>query len=131
MRSRAWNKLGGKFFLMPDPRMVSFSEGILVGFKDGSAWGQDEYGRRTGDDASAKLQRAKEWVSYQKSVAAWDAKFGRLPAEKLRRHFVPMAGPKRARASGGATQVVEQPRKQVQNGPPAPEAVASMLDNPT
>lgn len=31
---------------MPDPRAVNFTTEVLFGFKDGSATGFDEYGRR-------------------------------------------------------------------------------------
>jgi len=62
MKTIHWSKIGGKVFLMPDPRKVSFSTQFLVGYKNGSSWGQDEYGRWTEeDDAKVKKLREREW----------------------------------------------------------------------
>jgi hypothetical protein len=43
--TRVWSKLDDDWFLLPNPYKVPFHSQILVGYKDGSAWGMDEYGR--------------------------------------------------------------------------------------
>lgn len=88
LKTTMWDKLGDRFFLMPDPRKVPFSTGIFVGYKDGSAWGIDEYGRRPrDDDPKVKAQRDIEWKAFQKARKAWDDHFGELSREELQRYF--------------------------------------------
>ena len=41
-----WTRYGNGYLLMPDPRPVPFTKEVLFGFRDGSATGFDEYGRR-------------------------------------------------------------------------------------
>jgi hypothetical protein len=41
-----WHEYGNGYLLMPDPRAVTYSTEFLIGYKDGSAAGFDEYGRR-------------------------------------------------------------------------------------
>lgn len=43
--TRVWSKLDDDWFLLPNPYKVPFNAQILVGYRDGSAWGMDEYGR--------------------------------------------------------------------------------------
>jgi hypothetical protein len=43
-----WATFGHGYLLMPEPRAVSFSREMLIGFKDGRSVGIDEYGRRPG-----------------------------------------------------------------------------------
>jgi Protein of unknown function (DUF4238) len=40
-----WTQLDQDWFLLPNICKVRFSAGIYVGYKDGTAWGMDEYGR--------------------------------------------------------------------------------------
>jgi hypothetical protein len=88
LKKRIWHKLGDQFFLMPDPRKVSFSTKILFGYKDKSAWGVDEYGRSpSDDDPRVKAQRDIEWKTFQKTKKLWDEKFGPLSREELIRYF--------------------------------------------
>jgi hypothetical protein len=76
---KSWDKLGGKFFLSPDPREVSFSTGVFAGWQDGSSFGQDEYGRIPNDrDPRIKAQRALEWRTFHESRAEWEKHFGKL-----------------------------------------------------
>ena len=83
-----WNKLGDRFFLMPDPRKVSFSTGIFIGGKDGSSWATDEYGRPVrDDDPQVEKLRDKEWDTFQKAKQAWDQKFGKLTRDEMVRYF--------------------------------------------
>ncbi|MEX2123252.1 MAG: DUF4238 domain-containing protein [Woeseia sp.] len=81
-----WNKLGGKDFLMPDPRKVSFSTQFLMGFQDGGAWGHDEYGRQSDDnDPKVRALRDREWRTFHTAKKAWDSRYGRLdPKERAK-----------------------------------------------
>lgn len=69
---RFWSKLGGKLFLHPDPRKVTFSTAIISGNKDGSAWGYNEYGHFDLDGPRAKKLRDVEWKTFQAAKQAWD-----------------------------------------------------------
>jgi hypothetical protein len=83
-----WDKLGDKFFLMPDPRKVSFSTDTVVGYKDGSAWGMDEYGRRsTQNGKAAEALRRIEFRTFEKHKALWDSCFGKLDIHELRKYW--------------------------------------------
>lgn len=84
-----WNKLGGKYFLMPDPRHVKFHTQTLVGYKDGSAWGTDEYGRTRSrdDDPEVKRLRDLEWRTFQRWKQSWDSTFGELTTAQLRKYW--------------------------------------------
>jgi hypothetical protein len=73
------DKLGGKFFLSPDPRKVSFSTAIYVGYKDGRSRGWDEYGRMPDDDdPRVKAQRERERATFYESRDEWEKHFGKL-----------------------------------------------------
>ena len=74
-----WNKLGDQFFLMPDPRRVRFTTQVLVGYADGSATGQDEYGRAPQDTKEKQHLRDLEFVAFEKHKQAWDTRFGERP----------------------------------------------------
>ena len=88
MPSSMWDKLGDKFFLMPDPRKVSFSTDTVVGYKDGSAWGMDEYGRRsTQNGKAAEALRRIEFRTFEKHKALWDSCFGKLDIHELRKYW--------------------------------------------
>ncbi len=83
-----WNKLGDRFFLMPDPRKVSFTSGIVVGWDDKPSWAVDEYGRPMNDkDPKAQKLRDEEWDTCQKAKRLWDQKFGRLTQDEMIRYF--------------------------------------------
>jgi hypothetical protein len=85
--TRMWNKLGGNDFLMPDPRKVNFTTDFLVGFKDGGAWGHDEYGRLSDEnDPKVKRLREKEWDSFHAAKKAWDSKYGPLDPDDWKRY---------------------------------------------
>jgi len=88
LKTTMWNKLADRFFLMPDPRKVSFSTGIFIGGKDGSSWATDEYGRPVrDDDPQVEKLRDKEWDTFQKAKQAWDQKFGKLTRDEMVRYF--------------------------------------------
>jgi hypothetical protein len=87
LKTTMWNKLGDRFFLMPDPRKVSFTTEILVGYINGSAWGIDEYGRRPKEnDPEVKERRDVEWETFQKAKRSWDNRLGPLSIEDLKRY---------------------------------------------
>ncbi|WP_331351420.1 DUF4238 domain-containing protein [Cellvibrio sp. UBA7671] len=79
MKKTLWSKIGGKTFLMPDPRKVGFSTQFVARYASGKVWGQDEYGRWPDEkDPEVKMLRKKEWDTYQKAVKSWDDMFGVL-----------------------------------------------------
>jgi len=44
-----WARFGHGYLLMPDPRSLTFTREIIMGFKDGTSTAFDEYGRRPWD----------------------------------------------------------------------------------
>lgn len=44
--STPWLHLDRDWFLLPNPWKVSFTTGIMVGYRNGAVWGMDEYGRQ-------------------------------------------------------------------------------------
>jgi hypothetical protein len=88
LKSTMWNKLGSQFFLMPDPRKLTFSTETLFGYEDGSSWGMDEYGRKPRiKDSDAERLRRVEWRSFQKHKNLWEAKFGKLSIQELKKYW--------------------------------------------
>jgi hypothetical protein len=88
LRTRMWDKVGGKDFLMPDPRKVQFTTDFVAGFNDGSAWGHDEYGRLSDEnDPEVKRLRAGEWQTFQASKEAWDTKYGPLDRDEWAKYM--------------------------------------------
>jgi hypothetical protein len=70
-----WSKLDDDWFLLPHPYKVDFSGGIVAGFRDGSSWAADEYGRRPGDPGyENKKQRQKEWDAHLRAQREWATK---------------------------------------------------------
>lgn len=47
--SCAWDRLGGGYLLMPDPRSMTFSSEVVFGYDNGRTEAFDEYGRRPSD----------------------------------------------------------------------------------
>ena len=77
-----WSKLGGAYFLHPDPRKVSFTTAIISGGGKGPSLGTNEYGHYDIDNKKAKKLRENEWHTFQKAKSAWDErdrKAGRAP----------------------------------------------------
>lgn len=73
LKERFWSKLGGKHFLHPDPRKVSFTTAIISGgYPDGSAWGYNEYGHFDLDGPRAQKLRQVEWKTFEGAKHAWD-----------------------------------------------------------
>lgn len=68
-----WSKLDDDWFLLPNPYKVPFTTGIFAGgYKDGSSFAMDEYGRRPGQQGyqDEALQR-REMILHDKSKVAW------------------------------------------------------------
>lgn len=83
-----WDKLGGKIFLMPDPRKIRFTTNFVVGLDGGGAWGHDEYGRLSDEnDPEVRRLREREWRTFQAAQQSWDSMFGELTGEEMRRYF--------------------------------------------
>ena len=60
---------------MPDPRSVTFSTEVLIGYNDGRADGFDEYGRKPWQEGySDKSQQEKEWETFH----AFQGEFARV-----------------------------------------------------
>ena len=52
-----WKSFGGGYLLMPDPRSMHLGGEVIIGWKDGSATGYDEYGRRPWEPGYATESR--------------------------------------------------------------------------
>jgi Protein of unknown function (DUF4238) len=72
---KEWAKLDEDWFLLPNLYKIPFHAEIIVGYKDGSVWGMDEYGRQPGNPKfkDEKLH-AKEWISHQRAERDWARK---------------------------------------------------------
>jgi hypothetical protein len=80
VKTKSWRDLGGEFFLRPDPRRMGFARAVYVGYKDGSSWGMDEYGRFPNEkDPGQVAQRDAERNAWTRTMAYWDEKAGPLP----------------------------------------------------
>jgi hypothetical protein len=74
-----WDRLGGGLLFMPDPRGVSYSTGVYMGFRDGSATAFDTYGRRPWHkdfDADAGVDEV-EWNGLHAFQGEFARRFGR------------------------------------------------------
>jgi hypothetical protein len=70
-----WAKLDDDWFLLPHLYKVPFHSEIMVGWKDGSVWAQDEYGRNPGNPTykDPKLHE-EEWIRHQMAEREWGKK---------------------------------------------------------
>ena len=72
-----WNKLGKGWLLMSDPRGVSFSTEILIGYEGGRIDAFDEYGRKPWDpDYQRESQKKLEWDTFHKFQGDFARQFG-------------------------------------------------------
>lgn len=75
LKNPQWDAPGKNHLLMPDPRSVSFSTEILMGFNDGSSDAFDEYGRKPWDQSYLdEARKEKEWETFM----AFKGEFARL-----------------------------------------------------
>jgi hypothetical protein len=76
-----WDKIGDTFLLMPDPRSMTFSSEIIIGFKGGGSDSFDEYGRKPWEkDYCGKKPNDDEWHSFH----AFQGEYARLFGPKRR-----------------------------------------------
>jgi hypothetical protein len=76
-----WDKLGGGYLLMPDPRSLNFSGEIIIGYKDNRSDAFDPYGRRPWHkDYGDKKQENREWDTFH----AFQGEFARLYGPRRR-----------------------------------------------
>lgn len=76
-----WDHFGKSHLLMPDPRSVSFSSEIIIGYADDRADFFDAYGRKPWHrDYDDKTQRDREWETFH----AFKGEFARLFGPKRR-----------------------------------------------
>lgn len=88
LKSTFWSKLGGKLFLMPDPRKVSFTTGFMAGYKNKPAFRQDEYGRLPDDDnPNVQKLRRREFDAHQKAKESWNDIYGPLGIEDWKKYM--------------------------------------------
>ncbi len=70
-----WDHFGKSYLLMPDPRSVSFSGEIIIGYEKGSADFFDAYGRKPWHkDYDDKVRSDREWETFH----AFKGEFARL-----------------------------------------------------
>lgn len=70
-----WTKLDDDWFLLPHLYKVPFYSEVMVGWKDGTAWAADEYGRNPGNPnyKDPKLHE-EEWIRHQMAQREWARK---------------------------------------------------------
>ncbi|MCR6631373.1 MAG: DUF4238 domain-containing protein [Magnetospirillum sp.] len=75
LSSTHWSRLDDDWFLFPNPYKVPFTGGIVVGYKDGSSFAMDEYGRRPHDpEYQDKKLHQREFRIAQEAKLAWALK---------------------------------------------------------
>lgn len=89
IRKTLWSKLDEDWFLFPHLYKVPFSGGIAVGYRDGTSWAMDEYGRaRNHPDYQDKQLHNLEWKMHLKAKIEWALKRkGKSNAHVDKRHF--------------------------------------------
>jgi len=81
LSTQHWSKFGDGYLLMPDPRSVTFTTGMYVGYQDGTSIGFDEYGRKPWQKGyQNKEQQEREWETFQ----AFKGEYARLFGPKRR-----------------------------------------------
>lgn len=70
-----WAKLDSDWFLLPNPWKVGFTSRITVGYKDGTSFGMDEYGRRRWHPQfEDKKRRGQEFRTFENGRREWAKK---------------------------------------------------------
>lgn len=76
-----WDKLGNGYLFMPDPRSVTFSTEVIIGYDNKRADFFDEYGRKPWEPGySDKHQQESEWDTFH----AFQGEFARVFGPKRR-----------------------------------------------
>ncbi len=73
-----WRRYGHGYLLMPDPRSVMYSTEILIGHRDGSATGFDEYGRRPWQEGYSGRKKGvdADWDTFHRFQGEFATLFG-------------------------------------------------------
>jgi hypothetical protein len=75
IKIKRWDKIGQSYLLMPDPRSITFSSEILIGYDDKRVDAFDEYGRKPWHSDYKDQKRHKdEWESFH----AFQGEYARL-----------------------------------------------------
>jgi hypothetical protein len=76
-----WSEIGKSYLFMPDPRSLSFSSEVIIGYGNGRSDAFDEYGRKPWHaDFKEERRHQKEWDSFQ----AFKGEYARLFGPKRR-----------------------------------------------
>lgn len=74
---RRWDCFGQDYLLMPDPRSVTFSSEIIIGYKDNRADFFDAYGRKPWhSNYDDKTQHDREWETFHAFQGEFARRFG-------------------------------------------------------
>lgn len=75
MKGIRWDNIGKSYMLMPDPRSMTFSSGIVIGYENRRGDAFDEYGRKPWhDDYQDKERFEYEWEAFH----AFQGEYARL-----------------------------------------------------
>lgn len=81
IRTQHWDKLGNGYLFMPDPRSITFSSEIALGYKNNRAYRFDAYGRKPWQSGyNDKSEHEKEWETFH----AFQGEFARVFGPKRR-----------------------------------------------
>lgn len=72
VKPQDWNKFGDGILFLPDPRSLHLGGEVFVGFKDGTSYAQDEYGRPPSRNAPTRT----EWDTLSRIQGIFAHKFG-------------------------------------------------------
>lgn len=72
-----WRKLGQGYLFMPDPRSVTFSSEMVIGYTSGVSERYDEYGHQPGQSGFADKERSdREWRTFLAFQGEFASLFG-------------------------------------------------------
>lgn len=71
-----WEQIGKSYLLMPDPRLMVFTSGILIGGRNGPAQGRDPFGQTWHPDHDNKAQLKEEFKIFSRFQAEFVNLFG-------------------------------------------------------
>ncbi len=89
-----WGKLGGGLLLMPDPRSITFSGEIIIGYDDKRADSYDEYGRKPWQKEYNDEKLAdREWETFHRFQGEFARHYG--PERRGRSYTMMQLDPER------------------------------------
>jgi len=81
LKFKRWDQIGKSHLLMPDPRSMTFSSEILIGYSNGKSDAFDEYGRKPWHaDYKEENRHQEEWDTFH----AFQGEYARLFGPKRR-----------------------------------------------